>query len=59
MDNSHLGGPVGQKITVALSQQGNILDEDCLSINIWTKPDSGETKKAVLFWIYGGGMFSH
>ncbi|KAL5339950.1 cholinesterase [Aspergillus crustosus] len=56
MNNPHLGGPVGQKITVALSQQGNVLDEDCLSINIWTKPQSGETRKAVLFWIYGGGF---
>ncbi|KAL4877073.1 Alpha/Beta hydrolase protein [Aspergillus karnatakaensis] len=52
----YLGGPVGEKITLALSQDGNILDEDCLSINIWTKPQSGETKKAVLFWIYGGGF---
>ncbi|KAL2845067.1 Alpha/Beta hydrolase protein [Aspergillus pseudoustus] len=56
MNNSYLGGPVGQKITVALSQQGNVLDEDCLSINVWTKPQTGEKKKAVLFWIYGGGF---
>ncbi|KAL3487569.1 Alpha/Beta hydrolase protein [Aspergillus germanicus] len=56
MDNAYLGGPVGEKITVALSQQGNVLDEDCLSINVWTKPQTGEKQKAVLFWIYGGGF---
>jgi cholinesterase len=27
-----------------------------LTVNIWTKPQSGEKKKAVLFWIYGGGF---
>lgn len=29
--------------------------EDCLTLNIWTKPQTGEKKKAVLVWIYGGG----
>jgi carboxylesterase type B len=29
--------------------------EDCLTLNIWTKPSSGEKGKAVLIWIYGGG----
>jgi carboxylesterase type B len=29
--------------------------EDCLTLNIWTKPGSGEKGKAVLIWIYGGG----
>lgn len=31
------------------------MGEDCLTLNIWTKPGSGDAKKAVLFWIYGGG----
>lgn len=30
--------------------------EDCLTLNIWSKPGSGSEKKAVLFWIYGGGF---
>ncbi|KAH8900887.1 alpha/beta-hydrolase [Thozetella sp. PMI_491] len=30
--------------------------EDCLSLNIWTKPQVGEEKKAVMFWIYGGAF---
>jgi len=29
--------------------------DDCLTLNIWTKPGSGEKNKAVLVWIYGGG----
>jgi len=30
--------------------------EDCLYLNIWTKPQVGERKKAVLAWIYGGAF---
>lgn len=55
MQQAHLGGPIGEKITTALGQKDSILDEDCLSINVWGKPQQGEKKKAVLFWIYGGG----
>lgn len=33
-----------------------IVDEDCLTLNIWTKPQVGDSKKAVLVWIYGGGF---
>lgn len=32
--------------------------EDCLSLNIYTKPQVGEKKKAVLVWVYGGGSFA-
>ncbi|WYZ44121.1 hypothetical protein EsH8_VII_000557 [Colletotrichum jinshuiense] len=28
--------------------------EDCLTLNIWTKPQTGERKKAILVWVYGG-----
>lgn len=31
--------------------------EDCLSVNVWTKP-TGQRNKAVLVWIYGGGKIS-
>jgi hypothetical protein len=54
VNQAPLAGPVGEKITIALSQQGNQLDERCLTVNIWTKPQVGEQKKAVLFWIHGG-----
>lgn len=30
--------------------------EDCLYLNVYTKPQVGEKKKAVLVWIYGGGF---
>ena len=33
-----------------------IYNEDCLYLNVWTKPQTGETKKAVLVWVYGGGF---
>jgi cholinesterase len=32
--------------------------EDCLNLNIYTKPQVGEKKKAVLVWIYGGGVYT-
>lgn len=30
--------------------------EDCLYLNVWTKPQTGESKKAVMVWLYGGGF---
>lgn len=30
--------------------------EDCLTLNVWTKPATNHTLKPVLFWIYGGGF---
>lgn len=41
-----------------LSYSGSNFNEDCLFMNIWTKPQVGEKKKAVLVWIYGGGFSS-
>jgi len=38
-----------------LGQAGDRKDENCLTLNVWTKPQTGEAKKAILFWIYGGG----
>jgi carboxylesterase type B len=29
-------------------------EEDCLYLNVWAKPQTGEKKKAVMIWIYGG-----
>lgn len=31
-------------------------NEDCLTLNVWTKPQTGDAKKAVLLWIYGGAF---
>jgi len=41
-----------------IGQTGDIFDEDCLTLNIWTKPQTGEKKKAVLLWIHGGEYVS-
>ncbi|PQE19329.1 hypothetical protein CJF31_00009404 [Rutstroemia sp. NJR-2017a BVV2] len=35
-----------------------VYSEDCLYLNIWTKPQSGEAKKAVMVYLYGGGFSS-
>ena len=31
------------------------VDEDCLSLNIWT-PGMDDAKRPVMFWIHGGGF---
>jgi cholinesterase len=36
-------------------QAGRTQSEDCLTLNVWSKPQVGEKKKAVMAWIYGGG----
>ncbi|KAG4435350.1 hypothetical protein IFR05_009173 [Cadophora sp. M221] len=46
----------GLQILASLGQIGDKFSEDCLTLNIWTKPQAGESKKAVLVWIYGGGF---
>jgi cholinesterase len=50
--------PPGLLYLTELMQLGHKPSEDCLTLNIWTKPQSGEKAKAVLFWIYGGGFNS-
>jgi len=32
------------------------MDEDCLSLNIWTQDIDPNAKKPVLFWLHGGGF---
>jgi carboxylesterase type B len=47
-----------QGVEILISILGEVevtYSEDCLTLNVWTKPQTGEKKKAVLFWIYGGG----
>ncbi|KAK3080918.1 hypothetical protein LTS18_011964 [Coniosporium uncinatum] len=56
-DGSFLAGPSAVRLLDQLTQVGNTFDEDCLTLNIWTKPQTGERAKAVLFWIYGGGKY--
>jgi cholinesterase len=35
-------------VQATLSQVGHSQNEDCLTVNIWTKPQTGEKKKAIL-----------
>ncbi|CAG8950651.1 hypothetical protein HYFRA_00002861 [Hymenoscyphus fraxineus] len=35
---------------------GVAYDEDCLFLNVWSKPQTGERKKAVMVFIHGGGF---
>jgi cholinesterase len=53
LENANPGGII---FLTELMQLGRPVSEDCLTINIWTKPQSGDKAKAVLFWIYGGGF---
>jgi cholinesterase len=47
---------VAATIAGILGQAGDEFSEDCLTINVWTKPQTGEKAKAVMIWIYGGGF---
>jgi cholinesterase len=48
--------PQGAEILLSfLAQIDDRFGEDCLTLNVWTKPQTGEAKKAVMLWIYGGG----
>ena len=51
-------GTLASGILSLLDQAGHIQSEDFLTLNVWTKPQVGEKKKAVLVWIYGGGFQS-
>jgi cholinesterase len=48
--------PNGLKILTEASQIHDTFGEDCLTLNVWTKPQTGEARKAVMVWIYGGGF---
>ncbi len=49
-------GPSAAKLVDATQQFGAAVGEDCLRLNIWSKHGGGEKAKAVLFWLYGGGV---
>jgi len=41
---------VGVDVLGVLTNANQTYSEDCLSLNVWTKPQVGEKKKAVLVW---------
>lgn len=45
----------GVILLTELMQLGHNPSEDCLTLNVWSKPQTGEKLKAVLVWIFGGG----
>lgn len=49
---------VGLIYNSIFSDARSLYSEDCLYANVWTKPQTGDAKKAVLVWIYGGGFTS-
>ncbi|KAH8668035.1 Alpha/Beta hydrolase protein [Tricladium varicosporioides] len=48
----------GLTYTNVFGETRGLFNEDCLYANVWTAPQTGEAKKAVLVWIYGGGFTS-
>lgn len=48
----------GREIYNEWNQIGDKFSEDCLTLNVWTKPQTGDARKAVLVWLYGGGFFT-
>ncbi|KAK0379950.1 carboxylesterase [Colletotrichum limetticola] len=43
------------EVTKALGDTGS-QSEDCLTLNVWTKPQTGDSKKAVMVWVHGGAF---
>ncbi|QDS74501.1 hypothetical protein FKW77_007054 [Venturia effusa] len=52
------GSPMLKAYGTGMGGEGHNYTEDCLGINIWSKPQTGEKAKAVLFWVHGGGFSS-
>jgi len=46
----------GAQIVIDGAEKGAKMSEDCLTLNVWTKPQTGEPAKAVMMWVYGGGF---
>lgn len=49
---------VGRRILASITNPGIPVSEDCLSLNVWTKPQTGEKRKPVMIYIHGGSFVS-
>ncbi|KAK4096257.1 alpha/beta-hydrolase [Parathielavia hyrcaniae] len=49
---------VGLELIRSINNPGIPVSEDCLTLNIWTKPQMGEKRKAVMVWLHGGTFIS-
>ncbi len=49
-----LGVPPSAGFVLAALAELGPQDEDCLTINVWTKPQKGERKKPVIVFVHGG-----
>lgn len=49
---------VGLKLLLSLTNPGIKISEDCLTLNIWTKPQCGDRRKAVMIYLHGGSFVS-
>ncbi|GJN78875.1 hypothetical protein PLIIFM63780_002386 [Purpureocillium lilacinum] len=47
---------VGVEFLTEIMNPGLRRSEDCLTLNVWTKPQVGEKRKAVLVWLHGGSF---
>ncbi|EKD21085.1 carboxylesterase [Drepanopeziza brunnea f. sp. 'multigermtubi' MB_m1] len=54
--NLNLTVPAIQVLDSMIGQSEDIFSEDCLTLNIWTKPQTGERKKAVMLYLHGGAF---
>ena len=49
---------VGLELINLITNQHVLYNEDCLYLNVWSKPQTGEAQKAVMVFMYGGGFDS-
>jgi acetyl esterase/lipase len=49
---------VGRRILATITNPGIQVSEDCLTLNVWTKPQTGEKRKPVMVYIHGGSFVS-
>ncbi|KAH6613671.1 Alpha/Beta hydrolase protein [Chaetomium sp. MPI-SDFR-AT-0129] len=49
---------IGRAIIKTMTNPGIPISEDCLTLNVWTKPQTGEKQKPVLVFVHGGSFVS-